>query len=194
MDRQQLISPNKFAYVNLTSGEYGVKLELRLADEFTGGELVGFAPGANVSLEGADPLSSSYTRKNWVSGITSGSLYAFRALRIPRQHLIVSELHGRLRARDMDAVANAAAIAIANLVSKELPVLSTEGWSVQSQVTDRTRVVTRIAPPFAAIALNVDGTLSIEEDGSGMILGNAEKRLEAGNATVDKALTEVTEQ
>ena len=113
-----------------------MRLAFRLTQEFTGGDLVRFSPGATVSVESADELSSSHSRTNWASGITSGALYAFRALGIPRQRLVVTELTGRLRAGDMDAVANAAAVAVAKLVDKELPAVSTDGWVVQARVTE----------------------------------------------------------
>jgi hypothetical protein len=133
---RQLISPEKVAVVSLTAGTYQVRLALRLTDEFTGGNLVRLAPGATVSVEGADDLSSSYTRANWVSGIASGALYAFRTLRVPRQCVVVTEFTGRLRSCDMDTVANASAIAVARLVDRELSGVSAEGWDVQAQVTD----------------------------------------------------------
>ena len=137
MESQLLVSPDKLSTVQLTTGEYWVRLALGLTHEFTGGDLVQFAHEATVSVVGTDKLSSSYNRANWVSGVTSGALYAFRTLRIPRQRLVVTELSGRLRASDMDAVANGSAIAIAKLADKELPRLTMEGWSIQAQVSER---------------------------------------------------------
>jgi hypothetical protein len=137
MTSQLLISPDKLATVQLTRGEYWVRLTLWLTDEFTGGDLVRFGRDATVAAEGADALSSSYDRANWVSGITSGALYAFRALRIARQCVVLTELSGRLRASDMEALANGSAIAIAKLADKELPKLGAEGWTIRAEVTER---------------------------------------------------------
>jgi len=141
MTSQPLINPEKLATVRLATGEYWVRLALSLTHEFTGGDLVRFAPDATSSIEGADNLSSSYDRANWVSGVTSGALYAFRALGIPRQRVVLTELSGRLRASDMDGVANGSAIAIAKLANRELPSLRPEGWAIQAQVSE---------PPLAA--------------------------------------------
>jgi hypothetical protein len=109
-----------------------------LANEFTGGDLVGFAEEATCSVEGTDQSSSSYGRGNWLAGLTSGALYAFRSLRIPRQRVVVSELSGRLGASDMVAVANCSAIAISHLAERELPGVFTEDWHIRATVAERT--------------------------------------------------------
>lgn len=163
MNSQLLVSPDKFSAVHLAAGEYWVRLTLRLTHEFTGGDLVRFSPAAMVSVEGVDKMSSSYTRANWVSAIVSGALYAFRVLRIPRQHLWVTELNGRLRACDMDAVANSSAIAIAKLVDKELPGLTNDGWDLQAQVMERQRsIAARENSQESADSASLPGLLSTE--------------------------------
>ncbi len=163
MEHQQLISPDKQAVVTLLSGEYRVRLVVGLADEFTGGEVVQFSPGALVSLEGADTLAAYYTRKNWASGIMSGTLYAFRALDIPRQILVVRELSGRLRASDMDALATGSAIAIAKLVDKDLAWQPPEGWSIQTEVTERSRLIAnRANPEDLATSRNLESVRSLQ--------------------------------
>jgi hypothetical protein len=137
MKTEQLISPDRLCNVNLATEKHWIRLGLHLAQEFTGGDLVWFADDATVSIKGTDKLSLSYKRTNWVSGIASGALHAFRTLRIPRQCLVVTELSGRLRAFDMDAVANSSAIAIAKLANKELPSLPTEGWTIHTEVLEQ---------------------------------------------------------
>jgi len=137
MENQLLISPDKLSIVQLTAGEYWVRLALWLTHEFTGGDLVRFAHDGTVSVEGTDKLASSYNRANWGSAVTSGALYTFRTLRIPRQGMVIAELSGRLRAADMEAVASSAAIAIAKLAEKELPSQPAEGWSIQAEVAER---------------------------------------------------------
>jgi len=57
-------------------------------------------------------------------------------------HLMVTELSGRLRASDMDAVANNAAIAIAKLADKDLATLPTDGWAVQTSPSERRPAIT----------------------------------------------------
>jgi hypothetical protein len=137
MEKQLLIDPGKLAIVQLRTGEFWVRLALALTRDFTGGDLVQFAEDATVSVEGADKLSSAYKHANWVTGIASGALYAFRALRIPRQHVVLTELCGRLRASDMEAVAIGSAIAIANLAGQELPPVRAEGWTIHAEVSNR---------------------------------------------------------
>jgi hypothetical protein len=168
MESQLLIRPDKISIVQLSAGEYWVRLALWLTHEFTGRDLVRFAQEATVAVEGTDPLSSSYNRANWVSGVTSGALYAFRTLRIPRQCVVLTELSGRLRASDMDAVANGSAIAIARLADKELPRLPTEGWTIQAQVSERRLPIpspTRREEPVSSSLAESDADLPREDSG-----------------------------
>lgn len=136
MSSQLLIDHDKLAIVELTGGHHWLRLALWLSNEFRGGELVRLERGARVSIEGFDALSASYDRANWLSGVTSGALYAFRTLGIPRQRVILTELAGHLDAADMEAVANAAAIAISTLASKELNVPA-QGWVRLARLTER---------------------------------------------------------
>ncbi len=117
--------------VKLSSKDRHVQLRLQLGAEFIGGEIVQFTPESTISVEGADELSSTYSRSNWASGLASGALYAFRALKVPRRYVSVTELTGRLRAGDMEAVANCASIAVADLVDKEISIVSMDGWVVE---------------------------------------------------------------
>jgi hypothetical protein len=137
MTSQQLINSDKMCVVELKCGEYWVRLALWFTHEFTGGDLVRVADGAIFSIEGTDELSASYRRANWISGVVSGSLFTFRALNIPRQHSVLTELSGRLRASDMEVLAATAVIAIAKLADIEPPCLPPEGWIIQTQVIDR---------------------------------------------------------
>ena len=99
-------------------------MTLSLTNEFTGGELVRFDDNSNFSVEATDQLSSNYSRVNWMGGIASGALYAFRALHLTRQRVVITDLVGRLRASDMEAIACGSAIAIANS--------PTENWRASS--------------------------------------------------------------
>lgn len=138
-----LISPDTVSIVHLVQEDRWVRLTLWLAREFTGGELVAFAPEATVSLDGIDEVSASYRRANWVSGVASGALYAFRSLALPRQHLILTDLSGRLRASDMSALATCSALAVARLAGKAIPNLPLDGWTIQTQVAERGAVPSR---------------------------------------------------
>ena len=220
MDKQLLGGLGKVALVDLSAGEYRVRLALRLVGEFTGGDLVRFSPGGASSVEGADESSSSYGRANWASGIASGALYAFRALRVPRQCVVVTELTGRLRSGDMDAVANGAAIAVAKLVGKDLPAVPTEGWAVQAEVMERQQsVAARANPQGPAVLSGPSGMVSpkrrvelrsmstadlfllVSEDRAGRELSGDElrlihdiaaERMEIGDAQADTVLAEVS--
>jgi hypothetical protein len=137
MSSELLIDSDKMAIVEAKNGQHWLRLALWLGEEFQSGQLVRLARDTTVSIEGLDPLSSSYDRANWLSGVSSGALYAYRALHIARQRTVVTELSGQLEAADMDAVSSAAALAISALANKELPNLSAEGWSRQTRLTER---------------------------------------------------------
>ena len=131
---QQLIRPDQCSIVEVRKGDSWVRFALWLAEEFTGGELIRFVEEARFSVEGADELSASYSRTNWTSGVASGALYAFRALQIPRQRVILGEFAGRLRASEMEAVADGAVIAIAKLAQREIPPLQAIGWDTHVEI------------------------------------------------------------
>ena len=137
MAGQQRIESEQRIAVRLANDDEWIQLGFGLGCEFTGGELVRLAEGATVAVEAADELSASYRPANWLSGVASGALYAFRTLRMPRQCVVLTELSRRLRAGDMDAVANGAAIGVAELAAKELPKLPTDGWTIEAQLGDR---------------------------------------------------------
>ncbi|HJT35802.1 MAG TPA: hypothetical protein VJ783_27485 [Pirellulales bacterium] len=137
MTSQQLIASNRVAAVELANGAHRIRLALWLANEFDGGDLVRFADDAAVSVEGIDKPCSNYTSANWLSGVASGTLYAFRTLRIPRQRVVVTELTGRLRSSDMDALASAAAMAVSALANQELSQRCGQRWTNQIQVIER---------------------------------------------------------
>lgn len=137
MPSQQLIAAAKLAVVELTKGEWRARLGLWLAEPFAGGEIVRLAPGAAVAVEAADALAATYGRANWLSGPASGAFYAFRALCIPRQCVVLTEFSGRLSTSDMEAVASSTAIGIARLAAMELPTLPIEGWTVEATVASR---------------------------------------------------------
>ena len=137
MATAKLIESSKFVLINMISGDCWIRFAFGLTKEYIGGELLQFPNLEKVSIQGVDDLASSYTLTNWKSGIVSGAHYAFRTLQIPRQHLLVSEFSGRLRSTDMDALANASALAIARLAGKDFTGLSAEQWTVTATVSDQ---------------------------------------------------------
>jgi hypothetical protein len=136
MATTDLVCPSKVSNAELKSGDAWLRLSLSLESEYLGGDLVRFRPSGD-SIEGMDELSKSYRETNWLGGVASGAFYAFRTLRIPRQHLNVSVLQGSLRAKDMEIVATATAIAIGKLCERELPEVPLNGWTSEFRVTDR---------------------------------------------------------
>jgi len=124
----------QIASAHMRLGDYWIHLSLRILGEYSNGELVRFADDAVISIEAADELSSTYRTENWMSGVISGVLYAFRTLHIPRKRVSLEALSGRLRSIDMDALANCSATAIASLVEEKLPELNLENWTVDTQV------------------------------------------------------------
>ncbi len=136
MTNQSTDNTNKMYSVILSQGEYLAHLTIRLGEDFVGKDVIRFLPDAIVELEGADESSATYTRSTWTSGLASGAFYAFRSLQVPRRYVDVLELILYLRSSDMEAVANCATIAVASLVGKELPPLSTEGWTIHQTELD----------------------------------------------------------
>jgi hypothetical protein len=126
--------------VEVRNGDLFVALTLTLGEKFTGGEIARVTANAPARLEGADELGRSYQLANWLSGIASGALYAFRALKVPRQVVHIEKLVGRLRASDMSILASASTQAIATLLQRQPPVLDWGGWQVsQSAATSTTQ-------------------------------------------------------
>jgi hypothetical protein len=136
METDQIAGTQRTVTVHMKSGEFWIRLSLRIEKEHLTGDLVHLADEADVSIEPADELCSSYRAENWMSGVVSGALYAFRTLGIPRKRLSLESLSGRLRSLDMDALANGSATAISRLVEMELPEFPMEGWIVNTQLED----------------------------------------------------------
>lgn len=134
---QHLVGSEMACNVELRAGQHWVRLSLWLATEFRGGELVRIDDEAAVSIEGTDELAATYTPTNWLSGVCSGALFAFRTLQLPRQKVSLTELSGRLGSHDMEMVANASALAVAKLAARDLPGLNADGWVGQSLLMDR---------------------------------------------------------
>ncbi len=137
MNDQLMISSDRRCTAHLTHGDRWIRIVLSLSDEFGGGELIRVAEGAHFAIEGMDELSSTYTRRNWLSGLTSGALYAFRSLKIPRRHARIDDLNGRLCASDMETVARCSALAVAALANRELLPFDPEGWEIRLELSDR---------------------------------------------------------
>jgi hypothetical protein len=133
MPEQQFLGPDRLSVVRLQKDASWVQVGLLLSGEFTGGPIDRILRGADITIKGADELSASYTRANWISAVASGALYAFRTLGLPRQHVELAQLTGELKAEEMQAIANGTAHAIARLADKTLPPIDTDGWGVEVQ-------------------------------------------------------------
>ena len=101
---------------------------------FTGGALVEPVPSFLGGIEGKDEVASSYKVANWLGGLTSGALYAFRALKLPRRRLLLSELAGSLRGSGMQALANGACVGVATLCERDSPIVDADGWQIECEV------------------------------------------------------------
>jgi hypothetical protein len=116
--------------VELRNGESWINLFLDLGAEFTGGQVVRPTADAKFDVAGADELSASYGQATWLSGLASGAFYAYRTLKMTRRVVNLGELTGKLRSGDMDALAAAAACAVARCLGRELP-LDLQGWEIE---------------------------------------------------------------
>ncbi len=124
------IEKNGSASIELRNGESWVRLSIRLAEDFSGGSVVRIAEEARIALEAGDVAASTYSNKNWLSGVASGAFYAYRTLKIQRRVVVVSELSGRLGASDIQVLANATARLIAEISHRELILEKLDGWKV----------------------------------------------------------------
>jgi hypothetical protein len=118
--------------IELRKGDARVCLAGHLGEEFTGGSVVRLVPGEPYGVEGMDELSSSYEKKNWLSGVASGAFYAYRALGETRRVLYLTEFTGRLHSADMSAVADAAARLVADCLHRKMPAYDSEGWQLET--------------------------------------------------------------
>jgi hypothetical protein len=123
--------------VCLTRDDRRVRIDLSATGRpYRGGALVLLADDFRFELEGTDELAKEHSLNNWLSGIVSGALYAFRSLKVERQHLRLAVLDGKLSSADVDAVAAATTLAVAALSGKDAPSLDLAGWHVQSAGAD----------------------------------------------------------
>ena len=125
-----IVDETESASIEYRNGASWVKLSIRLAEDFTGGTVVRLAPGARVALEAGDDLSSTYTTRNWFSGIASGAFYAYRTLKVPRRVVLVTNLAGRLGSGDIQVLAHATARMVADILHGALPRQELAGWQV----------------------------------------------------------------
>jgi len=105
-----------------------LNLKLTRTSPFGGGPLVAAEGIPLHSIQGLNDIAASYSLANWLAAITSGALYAFRKLGLPRRHVTVLELTGALHSTDMELLANAAAQAIARLSNLNLAA-DWQGWT-----------------------------------------------------------------
>jgi hypothetical protein len=126
-----VMEKNADASIELCNGASWVRLSICLAEDYTGGSVARLAPEARTSLEPGDETSSSYTNRNWLSGVASGAFYAYRTLKVQRRVVVVTELTGRLCAPDIQVLAFAAARMIADHLQRELALEELAGWHVR---------------------------------------------------------------
>jgi len=135
----QLIGTDRYCLVHLTQDDRWVHMTLSFRGPYKGGNLVTCSEDLHLAVEGTDELAAGYQLSNWLSGLTSGALYAFRSLKIPRRHVFVSDLQGKLGSGDMNALAYGAAVAVATLSDKTLPTLESGTWTVQTETKETPR-------------------------------------------------------
>ncbi len=147
-----LIEKNADATIEMRNGAFWVRLSIRFAEDYTGGSVARLALGVRTALEAGDEASSSYTNKNWLSGVASGAFYAYRTLKVQRRVVVVTELTGRLCAPDIQVLAFAAARMIAAHLQRELALEELPGWDVTppDALANGKGLASPIAPKTAA--------------------------------------------
>ncbi|MSU77296.1 MAG: hypothetical protein EXS16_04275 [Gemmataceae bacterium] len=138
------------ATIELRNGASWVRLSIRLAEDFTGGSVVRLGEATAAALEAGDAISSSYTKKNWLSGIASGAFYAFRTLKIQRRVVVATELTGRLSSPDIQVLAYATARLIAEISHRELPLEELDGWKMPASETPAGQGISHSLPSLMA--------------------------------------------
>jgi hypothetical protein len=98
------------------------------------GRFIDYSAHFLCQIDGLDELASTYTLKNWESGILSGAYFAFRKQRKAPIRFLVSELRGRLRAEEMEVLALASTVAVSRLLGSEKSDCQISGWTSNSEI------------------------------------------------------------
>jgi len=125
--------------VSLSHNDDWAELVIVLDGAYSGGKLVNTTPDFSGKIEGKGEIADQYKLSNWIAGITSGVLYAFRALKIPQRRVFLSHIAGSLQASGMTALANATAIGVAKLCGHPSPPLERGDWQVECVATPPNR-------------------------------------------------------
>lgn len=127
-------SRGMICHIHIARGDEAAQLSIALDGVFERGSIVEPTAWFSGEMDGRGEIASQYTLSNWLAGLSSGALYAFRALKVPRQRVLLSHLSGSLQASSMTALANATAVGIAKLTEKELPSLDLDDWVIDCDV------------------------------------------------------------
>ena len=115
--------------ITATSSDRNVTLILGLVGPHRSGRLVVYPKSFRCDIDPANELASSYSRKNWESGILDGLFAAFRQLAVPHQQIIVERMGGRLGSEDMTALTVASAIGVTNLLGGDTAKHELDEWT-----------------------------------------------------------------
>src|SRR5437763_1660735 len=97
MATDQIATDRDRCVVQLKHADSWLRLMVSFQGPYSRGSIVDTSRGFANGIAGQGE-ASTYTHAQWLSGVTSGALYAFRTLDIPRQRLLVSQLDGVLNA------------------------------------------------------------------------------------------------
>jgi len=131
--------------VHLSHNDGWARVVLSLDGVYTGGKLVQPVLSFLAGIEGRDEITREYRLSNWVAGLTSGALYAFRSLKLPRRKVQLHRLDGELPSSGVQALANGAAVGVAKLCDRPPPNLERAGWRIDCEIVSPGAIVDKAA-------------------------------------------------
>lgn len=121
-------------------------LRLSLGGEFSGGKIVEKAPDFLGVIVGTGETAEGYTLDNWLAGMSSGALFAFRKLGLPRRGVALHRVEGELPAAGIPALADAVAMAVAKLTGRAPMPMETDAGSITCRIVHESESVEPSAP------------------------------------------------
>jgi hypothetical protein len=122
-------------------GDRWVVLAVALQTDADEGRFIDYSAHFVCQIDGLDEPASTYTLKNWESGILSGAYLAFRKQRKAPIRFLVSELRGRLRAEEMEVLALASTMAVSQLLGSEKSDCPIAGWTSKAEILGQAATV-----------------------------------------------------
>jgi hypothetical protein len=126
-----------FCVVNISHGEESARLAFGLGEQYLKGGLVEPSEGFSLHVEPVGQIASGYTLANWSAALVNGAEGAFSRLRATKRKLHLYSFTGKLSARAMAALNNAAARAVCLLLRRDPLPVQLDGWKIDGELVAR---------------------------------------------------------